>query len=110
MNEQLEEYKLGQQQVCFSSGHVIRSLPHSYFSRRQAAHTEVQLKWHAASWQTKLKKILLGEVKERRVKLFRIVAPFLLGFSLLFVVGFVGQLLLRWFLVYYQPIKNNLVL
>ena len=51
----------------------------------------------------KLRKVLLGEVEGKRMKLLRIAAPFVLGFGMLLLVGFAGHLLLEWGVtVYYK--------
>jgi len=55
----------------------------------------------------KLRKILMGEVKEKRVKLLRVAAPFLLGALILSIVGMVGRLLLQWNFLYYRSIQRN---
>lgn len=72
----------------------------------QAINAEAQLSWYAASWMIKLGKVLKGEVKERRIKLLRIAAPFILSFLLLLFVGSLGRLLLRWGLVYYRNLRG----
>ncbi|KAF8337976.1 uncharacterized protein EI90DRAFT_3118439 [Cantharellus anzutake] len=73
------------------------------YEQRRASAASVQLEWHAASWMVKLRKVFLGEVKGKRMKLLRIVAPFVLGFAILLLVGFAGRLLLRWgLLAYYR--------
>jgi len=56
----------------------------------------------------KLRKILMGEVKEKRVKLLRVAAPFLLGALILSIVGMVGRLLLRWDFLYHRNIQRNI--
>jgi len=74
---------------------------------QQAAHVQNQLEWHAASWTNKLRKILLGEVKGKRLKFLRIVAPFFLAAAILLVVGMAGQLTLAWGLLYYRNLGRG---
>jgi len=74
----------------------------------RAAHIQAQLEWHADSWMNKLRKILMGEVKEKRVKLLRVAAPFLLATLILSIVGMVGRLLLQWDFLYYRNIQRNI--
>lgn len=68
---------------------------------------QTQLEWHAASWTVKLKKILLGEVKGKRLKFLRIVAPFMLAATILLVVGIIGRWSLAWGLLYYRNLGRR---
>ena len=56
----------------------------------------------------KLRKILMGEVKEKRVKLLRVAAPFLLCALILSIVGMVGRILLQWDFLHYRNIQRNI--